>query len=82
MIFMSFKNVGLYLCAVRKAALFGALFVIFTAPHLFADKQTHPTHEDSEHYHSNNIGFFFGNTYEDSHHGSEKGLPLVQHFVE
>ena len=76
MIFMSFKNVGLYLCAVRKAALFGALFVIFTASHLFAAEQTHPTHEDSEHYHRNNIGFFFGNTYEDSHHGSENGLTV------
>ena len=76
MIFMSFKNVGLYLCAVRKAAFFGALFVIFTASHLFAAEQMHPTHEDSEHYHRNNIGFFFGNTYEDSHHGSENGLTV------
>ena len=72
----SLENGGLYLCAVRKAALFGALFVIFTASHLFAAEQTNPTHEDSEHYHRNNIGFFFGNTYEDSHHGSENGLTV------
>jgi len=74
--FKSFKNVRLHLGAVRKAALFGALVVIFTAPHLFAAEQTHPIHEDSEHYHRNNIGFFFGNTYEDSHHGSENGFTV------
>jgi hypothetical protein len=76
MIVKSFKNIRLYLCAVRKAALFGALLVTFTTPHLFAAEQTHQTHENSEHYHHNNIGFFFGNTYEDSHHGSENGLTV------
>ena len=53
-----------------------ALFIIFTASHLFAAEQEHAKHQDSEHYHINSVGLFIGNTYEDSEHGSENGFTV------
>ena len=70
------ENAGLYMCAVWKVAFICSLYALFAAPHLFAAEQAHTTHQDSEHYHQNSVGLFLGNTYEDSHHGSENGFTV------
>jgi hypothetical protein len=70
------ENVGLCIWAVLNVALVGALYILFTAYHLFAVEQTHETHQGSEHYHKNSVGLFLGNTYEDSDHGSENGFTV------
>ena len=70
------KDGGVWMKSVCKIALVGALYLAITAHHLLAAEQTHTTHPDAGHHHQHVVEFFVGNTYEDSHHGSENGFTV------
>ncbi len=61
---------------LNKTLLLGLVILTAISASLFAAEQEHETHQDSEHYHSNLVELFLGNTYEDADHGSENGFTI------
>ena len=72
----NFDDASVWLTTVCKIALVSAIYLIITASHLLAAEQTTATHPDAGHHHQSVVEFFVGNTYEDSHHGSENGFTV------
>lgn len=70
------KDSGVWLMTVCKIAIIGAIYLAITAPHLLAAEQTQSAHRDAGHYHQNVVELFIGNTYENTHHGSENGFTV------
>ena len=75
-VFGDLKDSGDWLTTVCKIAIVGAIYLATTAPHLLAAEQTQAAHPDAGHYHQNVVELFVGNTYEDTHHGSENGFTV------
>ena len=70
------KADGVWLKTVCKIVFVGALYLLITAPHLLAAEHDQASHPDAEHHQNNVAEFFVGNTYEDTHHGSENGFTV------
>ena len=70
------KDGVVWMKTVCMVAIVGVLCLAIAAPHLLAAEQTHAAHPDAEHHHQNVVELFVGNTYEDTHHGSENGFTV------
>ena len=70
------KADGVRLKTVCKIVFVSALYLAITAPLLLAAEHDQAAHPDAEHRHKYVAEFFIGNTYEDTHHGSENGFTV------